>query len=386
MLPEGSKKFWTDEFIEYHIDKIAEEAKREMKTSVETSSVQPKIQFGALIKEWANEYGFSLQEAKQQIDQWVAEVREKQEDFYKLGLAAYAEQEFAKAAELFGTYAERHANEYRRLADQAEPHRQKAIQGYRKAGDSLYSHYQFKSALKEFEQALTYIKKEDESELWADVHMDIASANWAIGIRTEGPAVRTHLLRAKQAYAQAEKSYASWGHEEGQAIAKVGLALILKEQGIRTGGEEGPQMLAQAVAAYRAALEVYTREQLPQQWAMTQNYLGTVLNELGIRTGGEEGPQLLAQAVAAYRAALEVRTREQLPQDWAMTQNNLGTVLNDLGIRTGGEERPQLLAQAVAAYRAALEVRRNRWRLSGPKLITIWPKPRWPWGTGSRSS
>ncbi len=357
LLPRGSKKFWTDEFIEYHIAKIAEDAKREVSPATETSAEPPKLNFGGLIKEWAADYGFTPQEAKEQIDQWVEEVKEKQEDFYKLGLAAYAEQEFAKAAKLFTTYAERQAAEYRRLLAEGESHREQAIRGYRKAGDSFYGQYKFKQARAEYELARALIKKEKEPELLANVQMDIAGADWAIGIRTEGEQVHLYLTQAKQAYQQAEQIYAQLGHMQGWSAAQVGLGLTLNDLGIRRGGAEGQQLLAQAAAAYRAALEVRTREQLPQQWATTQNNLGNTLRDMGIRTGGAEGQQLLAQAAAAYRAALEVYTREQLPQQWATTQNNLGATLSDMGIRTGGAEGQQLLAQAAAAYRAALEVR-----------------------------
>ncbi len=357
LLPKGSKKFWTDEFIEYHIAKVAEEAKREVKPTIQSAQQPPKINFGILIKEWATEYGFTPQEAKHQIDQWVEDVKQKQEDYYKLGLAAYAEQEFAKAAELFTTFAERQAVEYRRILAEGESHREKAIQGYRKAGDSHYSQYQFDEALVKFEQALMLVKKAEESELWADMQMDIAGANWAIGVRTEGAAVHQHLHQAEEAYTQAQKRYADLGQIEKQASAEVGIGIVLNALGIRTGGEEGRGLLGEAAAAYRAALEVRTREQLPQEWAMTQNHLGRTLRDQGVRTGGEEGRRLLGEAAAAYRAALEVRTREQLPQEWAMTQNHLGRTLRDQGVRTGGEEGRRWLGEAVTTYRAALEVR-----------------------------
>jgi tetratricopeptide (TPR) repeat protein len=174
---------------------------------------------------------------------------------------------------------------------------------------------------------LKYAPKEGRSSLWAAVSLDVAGAQWALGIRVSG--------------------------EESQAL------------------------LANATATYKSLLRVYTREQLPQDWATTQNNLGLALSNQGIRTGGEAGAKLLAEAVAAYRAALEVYTREQLPQDWATTQNNLGGTLQEQGIRTGGEAGAKLLAEAVAAYRAALEVRTKAhlpddWRQTTRNLATAY--------------
>ncbi|GJL58805.1 MAG: hypothetical protein NPIRA03_16620 [Nitrospirales bacterium] len=357
LLPQGSKKFWTDEFIEYYIAKIAEEAKREVRPSVEIPAIQPKIQFGALIKEWASEYGFSPKEAKQQIDQWVAEVKVKQEDFFKLGLAAYAEQQFITAAELFDTYAENHAKEYEQLVDQAEPHRQKAIQGYRKAGDSLYSNYQFEQALKKYEHAPLYIKKEEELELWANLQMDIAQANWAIGVRTKGPALYKHLRQAKMTYTEAGTVHKNLGNVEGWAAAQVGLGNTLSQEGIRIGGKEGQQRLAESMNAFRQALTVYTHDAFPQDWAATQNNLGNVLTEQAIRLNGTEGHQHLALAEKALRQALTIYTRDAFPQDWATTQNNLGNVLTEQGIRMASQEGQRFVGEAVKAFRQTLKIR-----------------------------
>ena len=292
LLPKGSKKFWTDEFIETFIESTAEQAKLQTRLEVQQGKPEP-VDFGPMIKDWATEYGFTPEEAKEQIDKWVAEVQENEGDFYRLGLAAFAEKNFGKAGELFSEAGRNSAKQLAAVVRQetelgAERVRlaQETVRNYRKAGDAHYSDYAFVAALGAYQDALRFVEREKEPELWAAVQVDLGLAKQAIGARTEGPVVR--------------------------------------------------QYLAQAVAAYRAALQVRTREQLPQQWAMTQNNLGIALQHQGIRTGGEQGRQLLAQAVAAYGAALQVRTREQLPQQWATTQNNLGAALQEQGIRTAG--------------------------------------------------
>ena len=69
------------------------------------------IEFGRYIKEWAGQYGFTPQQAKAEIDKWVGEVEEKQEDFYRLGLAEYYKKNFHKAYELASESGERHAKD-----------------------------------------------------------------------------------------------------------------------------------------------------------------------------------------------------------------------------------------------------------------------------------
>jgi tetratricopeptide (TPR) repeat protein len=362
LLPRGSKKFWTDKFIQTFIEDTVSKAKLEIKLADQQEKPKP-VDFGPMVKNWASKYGFSAEEAKQQVDKWIAEVQAVQEDFYKLGLAAFAGKNFHKAGELFieaGQNSEKQLAAVEKQSAELNMSRirlvQETVRNYLKAGDSRYSDYAFDEALTGYQKALSFVQQDLKPELWADVQVDIGRATSAIGARTEGPAVQQYLMQAVMAYRAALDVYTREQLPQDWAATQNNLGAVLQEQGTRTGGEEGQQLLAQAVTAYHAALEVYTHEQLPQDWARTQNNLGNVLREQGTRRGGDEGRQLLAQAVTAYRAAMEVRTRGQFPQDWAGTQNNLGAVLQEQGTRTSGEEGRQLLAQAVTAYRAALEV------------------------------
>jgi tetratricopeptide (TPR) repeat protein len=270
LLPVGSKKFWTEDRIQKFIEDTAARAREQVKPEGQPE----EIDFGRYIKEWAAQYGFSGEQAKGEIDKWVAEVQKKQDDFHKLGLAAYAERNFVKAAALFTESAETKANRLEMLTEEAKKLREETVRDFRLAGDARYNNYEFDKALVAYQRVLDYLPREQNPRLWATVLIDIGMAQGEIGIRAAGPAIHAHLNGAVQ--------------------------------------------------AYHKALEVYTRKDLPQQWATTQNNLGAVLQNQGIRTVGEAGTRLLGEAVQAYQKALEVRTRKDLPQDWAMTQNNLG--------------------------------------------------------------
>jgi uncharacterized protein HemY len=81
--------------------------------------------FGRYIKEWALQYGFSAEEAQAEIDRWVAEVQRKEDDFYKLGLAAFAEKNFGKAEELFRESAAVNAQRMRESERRIEEEKQR---------------------------------------------------------------------------------------------------------------------------------------------------------------------------------------------------------------------------------------------------------------------
>ena len=296
LLPLGSKKFWSADRIEKFIQDTAEKAKQQV-----TLQGRPEdIDFSRYIKEWAIQYGFSAQQAKAEIDQWVVEVQQKQDDPHKLGLAAYAEKKFDKASKLFTQSAKAKVKQLEALDQERERLTEETIRDFRLAGDAEYNNYRFDKALSAYQQALGYVSQVQRPQLWASLTSEVAKAHWEIGIRTQGPAVHEHLNAA--------------------------------------------------VVAHRNALQVHTREQLPQDWAMTQNNLGIALRNQGTRTGGEAEQRLLGEAVGAFRNALQVRTREQLPQQWAMTQNNLGIALAVLGEQEGNIER---LHQAKSAIQSA---------------------------------
>ena len=74
-------------------------------------------------------------------------------------------------------------------------------------------------------EALRYLKREADPQLWAATQVEVGGTHAELGIRGEGKAANEHLT--------------------------------------------------DAITAYRNALEVYTRERQPQDWAAVQTNLGT---------------------------------------------------------------------------------------------------------------
>ena len=165
---------------------------------------------------------------------------------YKLCLAAYAEKDFSKAAQLCTESAE--SKRTRRLKAEADVERWRLeeIRDFRKAGESHYSKYQFDKALQAYQDALVAIKRERETELWAAGQNELGVTHYQIGVRIAGEPALEHLR--------------------------------------------------QADIAFRAALEVRNRDKVPDQWAESYNNLGNILKEQANRSEGQKVIELLEQA------------------------------------------------------------------------------------------
>ncbi len=71
LLPVGSKLFWTQDRIEKFIQDTAEQSKQQVKPEGKPE----EIDFSRYIKDWAAKYGFNAQQAKEEIDKWIAGPR-----------------------------------------------------------------------------------------------------------------------------------------------------------------------------------------------------------------------------------------------------------------------------------------------------------------------
>ena len=99
LLPVGSKAFLSPTHLEQLFQELAEKSKQHL-----TPDNKP-VDFSRSIKDWAKKYGFNAQQAKAEIDKWIAEVNTHEDDPAKLGLAAFAEKNFRKASQFFNKSA-----------------------------------------------------------------------------------------------------------------------------------------------------------------------------------------------------------------------------------------------------------------------------------------
>jgi tetratricopeptide (TPR) repeat protein len=357
MLPAGSKLFWTHERIEEFLTRTADESAKQFK-----GPHGGETDLSPYIQELGRHYGFTPDEIRREIGQWMETARTDLTDFRKQGMVAFAEKNFRLAGEHFGRSADEQARQG------AEKFRTSA-QDRELSGDSYSNALDFGQALQAYQTALKALNVYHDGlgdlglkaypEYAADVQnlsFKVATVKSNLGIRVAGPDSHRYLEEAIQAYQGQIAQIPKVSDPQGWARIQNDLGNALASLGERQGGTAGAPRLAEAVQAYREALTVYTRNALPQDWATTQNNLGNALASLGERQGGAAGVGRLAEAVQAYREALTVRTPDHLPQDWARTQDNLGIALVSLGERQGGAAGAPRLDEAVQAYREALTV------------------------------
>jgi tetratricopeptide (TPR) repeat protein len=352
LLPKGSPKFLSDAQLRAFIERTANELSR----SATQPDTKKPLDLSRYIKDWAVQYGFSVDQVQGEVNRWASEVESRKSSAYDLALAAFALKNFSEAHDRAMDAAAGDEDHLASLQKQQQEGINRIIRDYRLAGDAAYNALDFAKASDAYQRALARVSQDGQGAQWAGFQLQIGNAEAALISRSEGTAISAHEKSARNAYLAALTVYTREQLPQDWAMAQNSLGIALDDLAGRSEGVQATQYLQQAVDACRSALQVYTREQLPQGWAATQNNLGSALRDLAGRSEGAQASQYLQQAVDAYRSALQVRTREQLPQDWATTQNNLGIALDNLAGRSEGAQASQYLRQAVTAYRSALQV------------------------------
>ena len=352
LLPKGSLKFFSDAQLRAFVERTARESSR---SATQPDTKQPP-DLSRYLKDWAVQYGFSVDQAQAEMSRWASEVESRKSSAYDLGLAAFAQRNFSQAHDRAMEAAADEEDRLASLQKQQQEGLDRIVRDYRLAGDAAYNALDFSRASDAYRRALTNVHQDGQGEQWAELQLQLGNAEASLVTRSEGTAISAHEKSARSAYLAALTVYTRDQLPQDWAITQNNLGNALHDLAGRGEGAQASQYLQQAVEAYRSALQVRTREQLPQGWALTQSNLGSALRDQAGRSEGAHASQYLQQAVEAYRSALQVYTREQLPEDWAMTQNNLGVALRDQAGRSEGAQASQYLQQAVAAYRSALQV------------------------------
>jgi hypothetical protein len=179
MLPLGSDVFLSPESIETFIVDTLRTSVQRVRLDVE----EPGFDFSRSIREWAERYGLSPESAKTAIEGWIAEVKEASDDERRLGLAAFAERQFAKAASHFGFAAAASRQDLARiekaeeaLAVRRRNLRRDALADFRESGLAFQRAQRFGAAAISFRSALKYVEQHEDPEAWAALQLSLENA------------------------------------------------------------------------------------------------------------------------------------------------------------------------------------------------------------------
>jgi hypothetical protein len=174
---KGSHRFMTHEAFALLIEKIANEAKKQVRTDAEPQEVD----LGRYLKDWAVKYGFGLDQVRVELDKWAAEIEATSDDFHKLGLAAFYKENFGEAAKNFTQSAQEHERQLAKVRKQEAELTKKVIRDYNLAGDAYSHDYRFQDAIQSYRKALHIASREALPEAWAMTQTNLGDALATLG-------------------------------------------------------------------------------------------------------------------------------------------------------------------------------------------------------------
>ena len=364
LLPAGSKLFLEPAAIEALLTEISKPPLNPERTdSGRSAKREPRVQ--RFLRQWAADYGFSLEDVEREVKAWGDQIRGKREDasVRQRGLAEFQAQHFDRAAALFQESASAEATVLDRI-DAERKERERAerpvLQGFLddniRAAEALTQSLKYEEAARVLLGAANRVSRERYALWWAEMQVRWGLALLDMGASGEATQSIASLRAAVTACENALQVYTRESDPQAWAATQNALGLAHQSLGERLSGTEGLESMLASVTAYQNALQVYTKESDPQGWAVTQDGLGTTYLSLGERQSGTEGVESMHASVTAYQNALQVFTKESDPRGWAVTQDGLGGAYLSVGERQNGTEGAESLHASVIAYQNALRV------------------------------
>ncbi|MCP4971107.1 MAG: hypothetical protein GY932_10985 [Arcobacter sp.] len=200
ILPIGSKLFLSND----HLEKLFENLIKNINNKYIINKHPKKIDLPKRIQDWAKIYGFTVDEVKYKVSEWIENVESQKEDGYKLGLAAFVKKEYEKAGKFFNKTAKEKEtklisvnNEINLLNKKQKKLINEIIKNCQNEGNSFFEISKYKLAAKAYENALKYA---NTSKLWSDLMLKKSSVYTELLLRDNGPFVLKYLRLAIESY------------------------------------------------------------------------------------------------------------------------------------------------------------------------------------------
>jgi tetratricopeptide (TPR) repeat protein len=367
LVPLKSKLALSAERLNDLIGQLSDEnVKRERQNANLKIQLKNKERDLALLRNYAEYYGFTWDEFLSDARRWARSPRSKTKleqarKNYFLKKYDQAARLSRESGEIALENLEQAKKVQERLGKRIDEFSQQTIDSFKFEGNSFFAQNKFREALAVYNRVdnlfLTgTISKDLFKKDWGELKMLLGNTKAALSIRVLDEERETLLSEAIKEYQQAFTVFTPKEMPLEWAKTKSNLGTSLSNYAERVSGEGGLQLLNEAVEAFEQSLTVFTSERTQEEWATTQYNLGTSLSIYGERLDGERRRQLLNKAVEAFERALTVRTFEAAPLEWANIQNNLGIVLFSQTDGLDDERSMQLLDRSVQAYKGALKV------------------------------
>jgi hypothetical protein len=111
-----------DVFIAGGVEYVASKSKEQVSPNGDPS----KTNFEPYIKEWASQYGLSVEQAPAEVEKWAAEVQQRRDSVSDLALAEFINKHFDKAKDLFRRSAQQTEQELEKSERQEEEQREQS--------------------------------------------------------------------------------------------------------------------------------------------------------------------------------------------------------------------------------------------------------------------
>jgi hypothetical protein len=191
LLPKGSLRFLEHQGLASLTQRMMSEAKDRVRATSAPppgSPPPPPLDLTGPMQSWADKYGLKLEQVQSAVNQWAKQVlSQKQKDDEQVCLAHYSQGQFEQAATCFDALGQDEVQELQRLQAQTLERTERAVRRFTQAAEARESQYDFAGALREYQAAAKWAKREVSAELWAQVQ----NTAWALrtaelGIRVRG--------------------------------------------------------------------------------------------------------------------------------------------------------------------------------------------------------
>ena len=253
ILPMGSKLFLSHDDLE----KLFTSSYKKRKDNNPSGDEPSTFTLTKIIKGWAEQYGLTVEAVQLKVNLWLKELEKNKEDEYKLGLAEFVKGNYEQAGNHFNSSAVNKVEQLNEFIEKQKKLSKEIIRDFQKAGESFAEIQNYNQAITAFENALKYIDKNQNVELWVNLIMDRAFYLGKQSTKDKGPELLKNINAAIEAYDSIFYSYNA-NHIKGLVLWNKGAMTAQKARFQK--GSKSIQNLKIGLTLLKESLNIYQKE------------------------------------------------------------------------------------------------------------------------------